>query len=61
MKVIVHMEIETGDYGGSEFKDEIEKLIKDIDSTSELIKFLMYAKDGQWNNEKDIAWKQEET
>ena len=55
MKVIVKMEIETPDYGGKEFKAEIEKLIDDI-GESKLVKFKMFKEFGAWNDEKDIDW-----
>lgn len=41
MIIKVYMEIETEDYGGREFKTEIEKLIADIDSTARLLRFEM--------------------
>ena len=56
MKIIIEMEIESEDYGGKEFKEEIEKLIEDIDSNSKLIKFKMREKFGDWNSEKDFNW-----
>lgn len=37
-------EIETEDYGGEEFKQEIENLIADIDTETRLTKFKMRAK-----------------
>jgi hypothetical protein len=38
------MEIETEDYGGEEFKRQIETLVKDIDSESRLTRFKMRPK-----------------
>lgn len=58
MRVIIDMEIETSDYGGEEFKKEIEKLIADISNhESRLVRFKMRDKYGTWNKEKDIDWK----
>jgi len=56
MKVIIEMEIETADYGGKEFKKEIEKLLADIDADSRLILFKMREKFGFYHPEKDIDW-----
>ena len=56
MKIIIDMEIESTDYGGKEFKEEIEKLINDIDPDSRLIRFKMREKTGLTNIEKDIDW-----
>jgi len=60
MRVIVEMEIETEDYGGKEFKREIQKLIADIDTdTTRLTKFKMYAKDyDERDYDKDIDWQE---
>jgi len=58
MRVIIEMELETEDYGGEEFKQEIENLVKEIDEESRLTKFKMMAKYGTWNEEKDIDWKE---
>lgn len=44
MRVIIDMEIETEDYGGEEFKRQIETLVKDIDSESRLTRFKMRPK-----------------
>jgi hypothetical protein len=52
------MEIETEDYGGEEFKREIESLIDDVDPEAKLTKFKMRAKYGTWNDEKDIDWEE---
>lgn len=56
MKIIIDMEIESDDYGGMEFKEEIEKLIKDIDSDSRLLRFKMRQKLGFTDAGKDIDW-----
>lgn len=49
MRVIVEMEIETTDYGGREFMEEIEKLLTDIDSSgqTQLERFKMFRKDNK--------------
>ena len=57
MRVIVRMEIETADYGGKEFKAEIEKLISDIDKDSKLIRFTMRDKYGSYDDERAIYYK----
>lgn len=41
MKVKVEFIVETVDFGKEEFKQEIEKLIKDIDPFTKLLKFDM--------------------
>ena len=63
MKVIIDMEIETPDYGGKEFKREIEKLLEniiketdDMPGSIRLTRFKMREKYGFWNVEKDIDW-----
>lgn len=56
MKVVIDMEIETEDYSGKEFKEEIEKLIRGIDSDARLIRFKMREKTGLTNTKKDINW-----
>lgn len=57
MRVIVEMEIETPDYGGKEFKEEIEKLIADINTETKLVSFAMFAKESPgWDYERDINW-----
>ena len=58
MRVIIDMEFETADYGGKEFKTEIEKLVKDIDIVTRLTKFKMYNKYGGWDKERDIDWEE---
>ena len=55
MRVIIDMEIETEDYGGVEFKREIEKLLRDIDPDTQLTKFKMREKYGTWD-ERCIDW-----
>ena len=55
MKIVIDMEIETEDYGGQEFKVEVEKLIADIDPNAKLIRFKMREKVG-FTTEKDIDW-----
>jgi hypothetical protein len=59
MRVIVDMEIETPDYGGREFKEEIEKLIKNIDPSgkSKLVKFKMRDKYGCFDDPRDYEWR----
>lgn len=42
MKVLIEFIVETADFGKKEFKKEIEKLIKDIDPDTKLLKFNMY-------------------
>lgn len=42
MKVKVEFVVETDDYGKTEFKKEIEKLLEDIDPTTKLLTFDMY-------------------
>lgn len=42
MLVKVEMTLDTEDYGEAEFRQEIEKLIADIDEDTELIDFRMY-------------------
>ena len=56
MRIIIDMEIETSDYGGPEFKGEIEKLLNDIDKDSRLMRFKMREKYGTWDTERDIDW-----
>ena len=56
MKIVIDMEIESDDYGGKEFKEEIEKLIKNIDPDSKLLRFKMRQKLGFTDAEKDIDW-----
>ena len=58
MRIIIDMEIESPDYGGKEFKKEIEKLITDIDSSgsTSLIKFKMRQKFGFSDSERDIDY-----
>ena len=62
MIVVVEMEIESTDYGGQEFKEEIEKLLKDIDPSSDtkLIAFKMQEKGGfgHWDK-RSIDWRDE--
>jgi hypothetical protein len=41
MRVTVTFEIETTDYGGPEFQQEVENLLLDIDPVSQLKKFKM--------------------
>ena len=64
MRILVEMEIESPDYGGKEFKKEIEKLLEDIRVCSgdlpgaiKLFKFKMCKKDGAWDLKKDIDWR----
>jgi len=59
MRVTIDMEIETEDYGGKEFKKEVEKLIKDIDLNCSLIRFKMCGKFGGWDTGRDIDWSKE--
>ena len=65
MKVIIDMEIETPDYGGAEFKKEIEQLLEIIRQASgdalgsiRLTRFKMREKFGFWSTEKDIDWRE---
>jgi hypothetical protein len=58
MRVVIDMEIETEDYGGKEFMEEIKKLIENIDNNSWLTKFKMRGKYTIWNDEKDIDWEE---
>jgi hypothetical protein len=66
MRVTVDMEIETPDYGGDEFKKEIEKLIENIrlqagdaEGTIKLTKFQMRSKYGMPDKERDIDWRED--
>ena len=59
MRIVIDMEIEAKDYGGKEFKKEIEKLIADIDPCAILVKFKMREKVGLSDPEKDIDWEKE--
>lgn len=58
MIVVVEFEVETEDYGGKEFKVEIERLLADIDTKIKLLRFKMHEKDGinsiDW---RAIDWK----
>ena len=45
MRVTVTFEIETTDYDGREFQQEVENLLLDIDPDSQLKKFKMQIKD----------------
>lgn len=47
MKVKVEFVVETADFGKEEFKKEIEKLIKDIDSDTKLLSFRMRELEGK--------------
>ncbi len=65
MKIIIDMEIETPDYGGKEFKKEIENLLEHIREESNdpvgsirLTKFKMREKFSFWNTEKDIDFRE---
>ena len=58
MNIIVNMEIETEDYSGEKFMNEIEKLISDIDTDAKLIKFKMCNKYGGWDDSRDIEWRE---
>ena len=58
MNIIVNMEIETEDYSGEKFMNEIEKLISDIDTDAKLIKFKMRNKYGGWDDSRDIEWRE---
>ena len=55
MKVMVYFEIETEDYGGEEFKNEIVKLIEDIDPKSRLTYFEMNNMD-MFPDKRDYSW-----
>lgn len=64
MRVIVNMEIETPDYGGAEFKREIEKLLEDIrfqagdkEGVLRLTKFKMGHKNKC--DQRDIDWEED--
>lgn len=61
MRIVIDMEIETPDYGGKEFREEIEKLIADIDpwNTSYLVRFKMRQKYG-FSDARDIDYVKEE-
>ena len=62
MRVIIDLEIETSDYGGEEFKKEVETLLKDIDSDTRLTKFRMRSKYDEYFTDgiqRDIDWKEE--
>ena len=61
MRVLVDIEIETADYGGKEFKEEIEKLIHDIDPNTRLILFKMRAKGIHINDERDFEWQEDDS
>lgn len=58
MRIIIDMEIESPDYGGEEFKREIEKLIAEIDlsGSSSLIRLKMRQKYGFHDNARDIDY-----
>lgn len=64
MRVIVKMEIETPDYGGIEFKKEIEKLLEDIrvqagdkEGALRLTSFKMHQKNIEpMGDQRDIDW-----
>ena len=62
MRILVNMEIESDDYGGKEFCEEIKKLIKDIDSSDKtsLIRFEMRGKHKKYDN-RDFLWNRTET
>ncbi|MFA6213465.1 MAG: hypothetical protein WC714_28775 [Candidatus Obscuribacterales bacterium] len=64
MRIIIDMEIESDDYGGPEFKEEIEKLLADIDSppSTRLTRFKMRSKfndDPQDGIVRPIDWEEE--
>lgn len=52
MKVKVEFVVETTDYGKAEFKEEIEKLLKDIDPDTKLLTFDMYKVIYRYEKEK---------
>ena len=59
MRIVIEMEIESTDYGGQEFKGEIEKLLKDIDPSpaTRLVAFKMQEDGGlgKWDK-RAIDW-----
>ena len=63
MRILIDMEIESDDYGGREFKKEVEKIIKDIDPSGKtyLTRFKMRSKYDTWDPYKDIDWRINET
>ena len=57
MKLVVEMEIESDDYDGRCFMNEIKKLIEDIDSASKLVSFKMREKSpASHNDERTVNW-----
>ena len=62
MRIIIDMEIESPDYGGAEFKKEIETLLADI-GESRLTRFKMRSKfndDPSDGIERPIDWREDD-
>jgi hypothetical protein len=61
MRITVEMEIESADYGGREFQEEIESLIKNIDDEAELKAFKMQVKDDPHPefDERSLDWRED--
>lgn len=57
MTVVVEFEVETDDYGGKEFKVEIEHLLADIDTKIKLLRFKMHEKGTYGFDWRGIDWK----
>jgi len=57
MRIKVTMVVETEDYGGREFKNEIETLIANIDQGARLVQFTMQQADGATDAWRDFSWK----
>jgi hypothetical protein len=58
MKVLVTFTVETEDYGESEFRNELEKLIADIDPSSKLEQFKMQKVDDYFDLFNDFLVKE---
>lgn len=62
MRVLIDLEIETVDYGGEDFKREVEALIKEIDPNSRLTRFKMRSKFNERIDGvvRDVDWREED-
>ena len=64
MRVIIEMEIETPDYDGKIFLEEINKLLEEIRAETgdkekdlRLVKFALRDKYGDWTDPRDHKWR----